>query len=42
MALFTKVAITTGLVTDMVDWKQKPKNQWVQIEISHVKLGNFF
>ena len=32
------------LVTEMIDWKQKLKNQWVQIEISRVqpgKPGNF-
>ena len=23
----------------MIDWKQKLKNQWVQIEISHVQPG---
>ena len=27
------------LVTEMIDWKQKLKNQWVQIEISRVQPG---
>ena len=27
------------LVTEMVDWKQKLENQWVQIEISRVQPG---
>ena len=44
MASFTKVVVIICLVTDMFDWKQKLKNQWVQIEISRVqpgKPGNF-
>ena len=45
MATFTKVVLIICLVTDMVDWKQKLKNQWVQIEINRIQLGqpgNFF
>ena len=43
-ALFTKVIPMICLVTEMIDWKQKLRNQWVQIEIGHVqpcKPGKF-
>ena len=32
IALFTMVVLIICLVTEMIDWKQKNKNQWVQIE----------
>ena len=39
IASFTKVVLIICLVTEMIDWKQKLKNQWVQIEISRVQAG---
>ena len=44
IASFTKVILKIYLATEMVDWKQKLKNHWVQREISRVqpsKPGNF-
>ena len=44
IALFTKVVIIICLVTEIIAWKQKLKNQMVRIEISRVqpgKPGNF-
>ena len=39
MASFTKVVLTIYLVTEMIDWKQKLKKQWVHIEISRAQPG---
>ena len=37
MALVTKVILIICLVTKIIDWNQKLKNTWVQIEISRVQ-----
>jgi hypothetical protein len=37
--IVTKVLLLICLATNMIDWKQKLKNQWVQIEINQVQPG---